>query len=415
MRNYQRLVPANSFMGRYLSYMQSQETAEAFDFWSALWVISTACGRFTHVARPRAPVYLNMFVVLVGESGVARKSTAIRSATSLARHCTGGASKVGLIDAKVTPEKLEEILHDRTAELGTAQLAIAIPELAVFLGTEQYIAHMPVLLTDLYDCPDERHSGGTIARGATYHHKVWLNFISASTPIWLLKTVNPNVIEGGFTSRCYFIISNTPKSKIAWPSELDSMLYKDLCDDVKIMAMEARSKGPIQITPSALMVFTKWYGERGHSLDSFKQSFEAREDAHILRVAGLLSVNDGSYVISRGHVRIAIRLIEGIKHSSSLIFETTEQRTKFAQALDIIRSQLVSTGMDPIQRGRLYLKCRSYLSNAEFLTLLEVMHEVGAIQRFEFKSDRGRPADYIRGTNLLLSNGLGAAVLDRFM
>ena len=26
---------------------------------------------------------------------------------------------------------------------------------------------MPVLLTDLYDCPDERHSGGTIARGAT--------------------------------------------------------------------------------------------------------------------------------------------------------------------------------------------------------------------------------------------------------
>lgn len=395
--------------------MQSQETAYSFDFWTGIWCLSAACGRFAWIDRPRAPVYLNAYIILVGESGIARKTTSVRTATAIARSVIGRGTEIGLIDAKVTPEKLDEILHERTHDYGSAQLAISVPELAVFLGTERYIAHMPTLLTDLYDCPDARDGGGTLARGSVVQRNIWLSFLSASTPIWLLKTVNPNVIEGGFTSRCYFVISNTPKQRIPWPTRQDNDLYGELQSDLRSIAAQARARGAINIRDDARGVFSKWYEGRDPSLDAYKQTFESREDAHILRIAGLLCVNDGSWIIKRSHIRIAIRLISAIKDDAGKIFETTEQRTKFAQALDIIRSQLVSTGMDPIQRNRLYMRCRTYLSNDEFMTLLEVMHEVGAIQRFELKAERGRPADYIRGTNLLLSRGLGAAVLDRFM
>lgn len=415
MKDYYRIVPPDSFLGRYLQYMYTQETAEVFDFYSGLWCISAVCGRATYVARPRAPVYLNMFVILVGESGVARKTTSIRSAVSLIRHCVGRDSHIGLIDAKVTPEKLDDMLQDRTIEHGSAELCIAVPELAVFLGTERYIAHMPTLLTDLYDCPDAREGGGTIIRGAVHQRRIWVSFLSASTPVWLLKTVNPNVIEGGFTSRCYFINSNEPKQRISWPVDPDKDLFHDLQGDMQILQNEAITRGPIDVNEEGREAFARWYDGRERALDSFKQSFEAREDAHVLRLAALLSINDGSWLIKRSHIQVAIRLVEHIKMESSNIFETTEQRTKFAQALDIIRSHLVSTGMDPIAHGKLYLKCRTQVSNAEFKTLLEVMHEVGAIQRFEFKGDRGRAAEYIRGTELLLSRGLGEAVLDRFV
>jgi hypothetical protein len=74
------MIPADSFMGRYLSYMQSQETALTFDEWTAIWCVSAACARATYVDRPRAPVYLNMFCVLVGDSGIARKTTAVANA-----------------------------------------------------------------------------------------------------------------------------------------------------------------------------------------------------------------------------------------------------------------------------------------------------------------------------------------------
>jgi len=355
-----------------------------------------------------------MYLVLVGESGVARKTTSVKLATSVVRAVIGGQKSIGLLDAKVTPEKLEEILHDRTLTHGHSQLAIAVPELAVFLGTENYIAHMPTLLTDLYDCADEREGGGTIVRGEVSLRNVWMSFLTASTPVWLLKAVNPNVVEGGFTSRCYFVISNEPKKRIPWPEDADKDLFQDLQDDVKIIQVEAVVRGAIDVHPDAIRVFSNWYNTREHALDSFKQSFESREDAHVLRIAALLCINDGSWIIKRSHVNVAIRLVRELKDSSGGIFENAEMRTKYAQALDIVRAQLISRGMDPIPRHILNRKCRNYLSTDEFLTLIEVLHEIGAIQRFAVQGESGRPSDYIRGTQLLLSTKLGETVLERF-
>lgn len=394
--------------------MQAQETAEIFDFYCGLWALSAVCGRNTYVLRPRAPVYLNMFVILVGESGVARKTTSVRMATNIARSVVGLDNSIGVLDGKVTPEQMVAMLQERTMEYGSAQLCISVPELAVFLGTERYLAHMPALLTDLYDCPDSFEGGGTLARGKVVFRNVWLSFLSASTPIWLLKAVNPNVIEGGFTSRCYFVISNEPKQRIPWPQDVDADMYQDLCDDVKIVAAEAASRGPIEVDPTGIKVFSEWYRNKGRAIDAFKQSFEAREDAHVLRVAALLAINDGSWIIKRSHVNVAIRLMSEMKDKSSGIFASTEARTKFAHALDAIRAALMSYGMDPVPRHKLYLKARSHITNEEFLTLLEVMHEIGAIQRFSIAGERGRPADWIRGTDVLLAKGLGETVLDRF-
>src|SRR5215469_889239 len=412
--DYSRLVPMDTFMGRFLSYMQSQETADVYDWWTGLWCISAAARRQTWVDRPRAPVYLNMFVVLVGESGVTRKTTSVATATRLVRHVLATRSDCGLIDAKVTPEKLDATLHERTLEHGTAQLCIAVPELAVFMGTERYIAHMPVLLTDLYDCPTARNGGGTLLRGAVVQRDVWVHLLSASTPIWLLKTVNPNVIEGGFTSRCYFIPADTPKKRIAWPVEQDTTLYTDLCYDLDIIANEARTHGPLLIDRDALVAFSHWYENRTHSLDPFRQSFEAREDAHVLRVAALLCINDGSWIVQAHHVDASITLMLVVKQQSGRVFESAESRSKFAIGFDAVRSHLIGSGMDPVSRSRLYMRVRSHMDHAEFLALIEVLHELGAIQRFEYKEGRGRPRDLIRGTQLLLSGGLGDAVLSRF-
>ena len=401
-------------MGRYLRYMHTQETAHAFDWWCGLWCIAAACGRATYVNRPRAPVYLNMFVVLVGESGIARKTTSVTTATRVVRSLLSDKPECGLIDAKLTPEKLDLLLHERTIEYDTAQLCVAAPELAVFLGTERYIAHMPTLLTDLYDCPAIRNGGGTIARGEVLQRDVWLHFLSASTPVWLLKTVNPNVVEGGFTSRCYFIISNTPKRKMIWPEDPDTDLFQDICDDMRIISAEAAVRGPISLSPTGLETASRWYNNRMHSLDPFKQSFEAREDAHVLRIAALLSINDGSWTVQRSHINIAVRLINQIKEESSNIFASATARTKYAQAFDVMRSQLISIGMDPVPRHQLYRKCRSHMTSDDFIAMLEVLQELGAIQRFHVDNEVGRPTDYIRGTQQLLARGLGETVIGRF-
>jgi hypothetical protein len=417
VKNYDKLVPHDSFMGRYLSFMSQQETAYAFDFWSGMWAISCACGRLTYVARPRAPVYLNMYTILIGESGIARKTTSVSMAAGLVRAITREDQELGFIDAKMTAEKLDSILHMRTVEHGSAQLCVAIPELAVFLGTEQYVANMPTLLTDLYDCPSHRYGGGTIARGEIIQRNVWLSFLSASTPVWLLKTVNPNVVEGGFTSRCLFIVSNEPKGKVPWPDEDASSEDRAiLLQDLREIRKRALIEQPLTLTDGGMQAFTRWYRGRVRSVDAFLLSFEAREDAHVLRVAALLSINDGSWRIDQTHVSRSIRLIESVKEGSKDIFDSGDTRSRYALSLDKIRSILISAGMDPVPRNELIRKSKRRLSYNELVDLLEILHEVGAVQRFVSppESGKGRPVEYFRGTNLILARGLGDEVLSKF-
>jgi hypothetical protein len=417
MNHYDRLVPKDSFLGRYLRYMAKLETAYDYDWWCGLWCLACACGRDTYVARPRTPVFLNMYLILIGDSGVPRKTTSVTTAGGLIRDLYRDHDDIGFLDAKVTAEKLDDMLHQRAIDHGSSRLAIAIPELAVFMGTEHYVANMPTLLTDLYDCPGYRHGGGTIARGEAIQCEVWLSFLSASTPVWLLKTVNPTVVEGGCTSRCIFVISNKPKQSIPWPEEGNSdEERKLLLRDLQLLKSRARKHGAIVLTPQAISAFRVWYGKRVRALDPYRQSFEAREDAHVLRIAALLSVNDQTWKVSAYHISKAVQLVSGVKDGSSLIFENTEARTKYAAALDSIRSSLISTGMDPIARSTLHHRTRIWVNTEQLNSILEVLHEIGAVQRFTHKTgERGRPVEYYRGTDILLAKGLGETVLEKFM
>jgi hypothetical protein len=356
---------------------------------------------------------MNMYVVLIGDSGIPRKSTSIAMATGLVHRVLD--ADVGLVQAKATPERLNEILHERSLEYGSAQICIAIPELAVFLGTEGYAHPMPVLLTDLYDCPDYRSGGGTIARGSQPQRNVWVCFLSGSTPIWLLKTVNPDVSEGGFTSRCLFILANKPKQSIPWPdgrgAEDD---YAYLVADLLTIHRHAQNSDSILLTEGAMATFGAWYRDRTHAIDPHTQSFEAREDAHVLRVAALLCINDDSWRIDYGHIVRALQLVAGVKADGKRIFEGGEIRSKYASAFDTLRIELMSAGMDPIMKGALSRKCRRGLARHEFDDLLDVLHEMGAVQRFvDPMHERGRPAMYFRGTEMLLERGLGERVLTK--
>jgi hypothetical protein len=112
---------------------------------------------------------------------------------------------------------------------------------------------------------------------------------------------------------------------------------------------------------------------------------------------------------------LAIRLITSIKDTARLIFETTETRSKMAQGFDQLRSMLLSSGMDPLPRHKVFNKLRFTLHVEEFNVLLEVLHEIGCIQRFMVQGERGRKAEWLRGTQLLMAQGVGDKVLEKFM
>lgn len=399
--NYKKLVPSDSFIGQYMHYMSYVETAESYDFWCALWAIGVGVGRGVFIDRPNSPVYCNWYIILAAESGVTRKSTAISSISSIV-----GESHP-LLTGKTSPESLELLLHECTRESGNAVAHFAVEELVTTLGREGYMHGMPGLLTDLYGCKEERTSPGTLKHGEIIQKNVYVTFLSASTPSWLVTAINPSVIEGGFTSRVIFVVDDARKRAIAWPKARSDNADKEVRQSYERTIQGAKDIGPITISKGGLSKFTKWYNSRATHTDSFQSSFEAREDDHTLRLAGCLAINDGILEIQSKHINIACKVIAGVKRSANTLFGGDfSERARITSAVGRLREILIEAGTDGIKHSDVQRRIVRRLDAKELKLLINVMHECGMIQIFKMR--RGK---LYRATKTIEKFGVTSEVL----
>lgn len=408
-------VKDNTFLQHYLAYMDAIETPRAYDFWCGMWLLSSALGRGIQVARPAAPVYLNLYVVLCADAGLTRKSTAIRkceavyNAMELQKHNA-------LITGSATPEALMQMLALRTASGQTSSCNILVSELVTFLGKERYTAGMPGMLTDLYDCPALREYGRLSQGSGGIVRNVYTTFLAASTPAWLIRAINPDVVEGGFTSRCLFVIEERRKRSIAWPSGIAETDKFNACvtslQDILNDIARYNVKG-IELTDNAKDYFIRWYDNRRITENNaFTSSFEAREDHHILRLAGLLACNERSFVINTYNIQNAIKIIQAHKQTAGVLFGDGRQLRRLVGGIDKLRGVLVEAGELGITQTDLLFKTRHALSKRELEYAMLIMHELEMVQQFE-AATKGRNRTIWRATNQIMLRNLNTVLQER--
>lgn len=399
--NYNTLAPGGTFLGAYMEMCSVLETPLSYDAWCGIWALGTALGRSVYVPRPHSPVYMNWYVLLAAESGVTRKSTAVRMARDIVRRVLDAEQ---LVEGRETPEHLFEVLAR------APHIAIAVSELVTFLGRESYVIELPALLTDLYDCPTERR-GGTIARGTQVIRNPYVSFISASTPSWLLTAVNPSVIEGGFTSRTMFIYDEKPKQRVPWPtSDSDIQGVVDLLHDT---VRRAREVGRIDLLPAAMQRYSLWYKRRDTVTDMpFLSSFLAREDAHVLRFAACLCINDGVLAIERRHIDYAIKAITDVKAGALQVFSARGTAVRIAQGVEKMTRILFESGGVGVPHTPLYTAVRHYMSATDFGIVIEMMRELDmvivAVENKRKTSGGRRGKRYFRTDKTLHGSSLAA-------
>lgn len=366
------------------------ETPLAYDFWSAIWTLGSALGRSVYIPRPHSHIHMNWYVMLVSESGITRKSTSVRMARDIISDTLG---VMHLVEGRATPEHL----FDRLVQM--PHIAIAVSELVTFLGRESYVVELPALLTDLYDCPKQR-SIGTISRGQRVIQDAYVTFLSASTPSWLIGAVNPSVIEGGFTSRCIFIREERPKQKVPWPAQGAPVQHHG--DLLLSTVQRAQTVRTIELLPAAMRRYQTWYKSRDTVTDvPFLASFLSREDAHVLRLAACLCINDGVLAIDRRHIDFALKAITAAKASALQIFSGKGTVVRMAQGIDKITRLLAEAGGVGVPHTPMYTAVRHYLSADDFNIILSYMHELGMLQiamegRSSERSGGRRPKRYFR-------------------
>lgn len=423
--NYNKMAKPGSFIDEYMKLFEHSETATSYDFWAACWLLSNASTRAVTIPRPNAPIYLNWYIILTAESGITRKSSAVNAAVKFyteyleyaqqsisngtIRHRYANRSLPAIIQRKSSPEQFEARLHHLTMDTGSASAAIAVSELVTFLGREGYNRAMPGLLTDLYDCPRARDGGSPVVDRD--YRNTFITFLSASTPSWLLRAINPDVIEGGFTSRVVFIHEERRKRKVPWPDagpaggsdqrERVLRLYHQIAERL-------RELDHIELSDRALSKFSTWYRRKPESDDPFRQSFESREDAHVLRLAAIMAISEQAYIISEHHVSRSIQAIEYIKESAASLFTETTGIDNLTNGISRIRSLLLEAGTDGLSQSTLSAKTRHLIARSDTLLALNIMHELNMVQQFEIKASSavgGRPKTIWRATRQLAKHG----------
>ncbi len=411
---FRAAVKEGTFLDHYMDYMSPLETPLSYDFWCGMWLLSSTINRRMTINRPHAPVYLNLYLVICADAGTTRKSSAIRRCEEVYR-----AAKLGeectTLTGSFTPEAMLAALAGTTLHYGHGTAHVISSELVTILGKEKYTVALPGLLTDLYDCPAVREVSRAGA-GKIRIDNTYVSFLAASTPSWLVRAINPDVIEGGFTSRCLFVIEEQRKRLVAWPDGVtDSSIVDRLASmlgDVRDDVSRWSSRG-IDLTDSAKTRFVLWYERRDYSAtDPFTASFDAREDHHVLRLAGLLAANERSWQISVHHIDHAIKIIAHHKKTAAHMFGVQRSSVRMMEGVDKVREVLRESGELGIDQSKLLFKTRNKLKTRELEYVMTIMHELEMVQKFEVTTG-GRKKTVWRGTNRLMFRNLNTMLQER--
>lgn len=361
---------------------------------SGLWLLSSVLGHHYTVARGSGKVNLNLFVLLVAPSGVARKSTAVGLAQRAWEVCKPPSAVT--ISHRTSPEKINETLRTNS------HCAFVSSELVSMLGRTGHTYLLPSLLSDLYDCPQV--PGRQVGDTELPMPSVYATMLTASTPHWIGRSLRGDDIAGGFGSRVLPVVADRPKRIIPWPEEReDEQAFLErtrrmLRDREGASSHEDRT---LSLTPGARARYISWY--RGIT-DS--TPLTSRAPDHVLKLGGLMAISRGCEQIDRDDLIASIHLVDVISRSRSLLFDGHEEREQRPRSdllharVSDLRRILEAQGTGWISQSDLTRRFAHRLNARGLRNILDTMHDLRMVQRAE-STGKGRTTTLWRGTTLL--------------
>jgi hypothetical protein len=325
MRHFPDLIDA------YLEFTSGHEATPKLQKWSILSVIAGALERRLWIDRGYYTLFPNVFVIIVGKSGLLKKSTSTAIAVNLLREIKG----IKLMSERLTAASLikqlqlsGKVFYHEEKKIKQSPLFIYASELAVFL--DEVFGSVKELLTTFYDCqPNDSNKPWIYDTKGSGVNKIYgpcLSMLGASTKAWLKKCIPAKEMEGGFSSRIIFVIENdAPKELVAWP-ELDAAKRDMRTQLIADLTEISQMAGPMAIDPAARAYFSKWYEFHMRNVvpNNFDPKFVgyySRKGDHILKIAMLKAAAQGRMTILESDIRWAGVELESLEPDLRTTFE----------------------------------------------------------------------------------------------
>jgi hypothetical protein len=296
-----------------MDFTKEHEAQNYYHKWCALSCVASALSRRVWVKLGFGKLYPNLYIILVGPPGAARKGATLDVAIDIMNM----AKRQGIINTiaeSITHREIHDALQEAKTEIKIdgshytyMSATVVSAELESFIKLDD--RKLVVALTDLFDCRDE-HRYHTHGKGKVDLENVCLNILGGTVPDFISSASRTGSMVGtGFTSRCIFLYAKSRKmNRMFPPVDIDTLVY--LADGLcKIGTL----KGQIPFTEDATNFIVDWYEKKmkipENALPQMLPFYE-RKQAHTLKVAMLRAAIDtlegNAFCINIEHLKKAI-------------------------------------------------------------------------------------------------------------
>ena len=332
-------------------------------------------------------LYPNLYVILVSESGVGMKSTAIKIGTN--NFLEKAVPDLTIMRGAITVKFLVDWMSQAIAKSadGTAEVTIFCEEFRVFAKGLYADSGIIENLTKLYDCGVWEY--GTGGSGIYKVEKPCINLLAASTPEWLTTGSAADFIGGGFSSRIVPVAIVVDEKQVANPKKvpLSTDLEKKLIADLTAIG---QLKGQFFVTKGAEDFFEQWYIKRDKlkNPDQRMKGYYSKKHDQALKIAMILSASiDDDLVITEDHIESALQLLGKIELTMQYAFQGVAwgERAKYQ---DKVLAKIEEKGMIP---HWVLLQCFHYCMTGNDLTA--IIHTLTEEEKIGYDSiaTTGRP------------------------
>lgn len=381
----------NDWLTTYLDYTSYLEAPAMFRFWGAISTISSALRRKTWYDMGFFHYSPNFYIILVAPSGIATKSTAMRSA----RRFLDDIPDITVGPNALTWESLLPAFAEAAIErpngsgefVAESCLTFAASELGSLLKVSSF--DLMITLTDLWDGEEKEWKKRTLYRGVETVEHPWITLIAGTTPRWIADHMGAAFVETGFTSRCVFVFSDkkerfveNPKEELEKQGPAWEAQGLALAEDIKAISLLA---GEYKRTPEARELGRAWYETMNTdpklraTLGEFG-GYLSRRQGHLYKLAMCLTASrTDELLISRDDLEKAIFILEEVEQDMMKVLGSVDQSKNSRYYAAIMSLFGVETEIPLFALSSVLLK-RFGITKSEIMELINSMELAGMLE-----------------------------------
>ena len=309
---FSKAIPPSGFLADFLKWIDpTTDACQEFKYFSGLETLSIITGRKRCIPDwGQKTIYPNLYLVKLGLSTEARKSTTASASKRLIRKI----NKDLIFFDSFSPEAMWRSLAENPRRF------ITFDEFSKLLSearTKTFMSGLKQDLTSLYDCPPEHRK--KLSKEEFQVENPFIVFSGSTTLAWLLQELTEVDLRSGFLAR-FLLVPASEKEKIVpcppKPDEAAERYLVNVLNEIYISDFLEMS-----LTPEAKGNYSAWYIRTEKELhrepnrELISPFFMRLTEEYALKFAILYAVSENPLVteITVGHLQLAFALIEYLK------------------------------------------------------------------------------------------------------